>query len=191
MYAMAITSMLAPYAINENRRLYNLYARLTGKFSTRTEEEEAETDSGDRIVILGYHRGAEALVNRLSTTSPNLVQLLTVIDFNPESLRSLKAAGIRTVFGDISSPDTLAKAGVPGAAVILSTIPDVLLRGTTNLDLVRNCRSLAPHARIIATADTQRQAESLREAGAALVILPYQLTADYLAGVLSTESTLY
>jgi hypothetical protein len=188
MYAMAITSMLAPYAIRENRRLYNLYARLTGKFAGG-EEEDAGEDAQDRIVILGYHRGAEALVNHLTTTDPGLVRRLTVIDFNPESLRRLQSAGIRTVFGDISSEDTLAHAGVTAAGVILSTIPDALLRGTTNRELVRTCRALAPNARIIATADTQRQAEALRDAGAAMVILPYQLTADFLATVLTHDST--
>ena len=185
LYAMALTSMVSPYMITYSRQLYNLGNRLLRTHRTETgDEPQTDAHAPGRIVILGYHRGAEALLHFLARTRQDLLSRMTIIDFNPELLRQLQQLPVRPVFGDLSSPDTLEHAGLDHASLILSTIPDALLRGTSNLELVRTCRGIAPQATIVATADTEHQAETLRAAGASLVILPYSLTGEHLAGVL-------
>ena len=77
--------------------------------------------------------------------------------------------------------DTLEHAHVSQAQIILSTIPDMLLKGTNNSSLVRTCRALAPDAVIAATADSTDQMAHLLEAGANEVLLPYALIGDRLA----------
>jgi Trk K+ transport system NAD-binding subunit len=96
----------------------------------------------------------------------------------------LKARGIAGHFGDLASADTLHHAGVHHAEVILSTIPDMMLKGVDNRGLVQSCRSLAPAARIIATAESPEQAERLREAGASEVLRPWQIHGQRLAEML-------
>jgi len=178
LYAMAVTSMISPYAITYSRQLYNLGSRLL-----RQQVQEAEPsptgseDSAGRIVFLGFHFGAEALLNHLARTRPDLLARTTIIDFTPEILRELQRLPVRPVFGDLTSPDTLDHAGVAHASVLISTIPDVLLRGTNNLELVRTCRRLAPQAQIVATADSELQGDALRAAGAAMVSVPHRLMA--------------
>lgn len=185
LYAMALTSMVSPYMITYSRQLYNLGNRLLQTHRTETTDEpRADEHAPGRIIVLGYHRGAEALLHLLARTRQDLLPRMTIIDFNPELLRQLQQLPVRPVFGDLSSPDTLEHAGLDHASLILSTIPDALLRGTSNLELVRTCRGIAPQATIVATADTEHQAETLRAAGASLVILPYRLTGEHLAGVL-------
>jgi len=60
----------------------------------------------------------------------------------------------------------------------------MLLKGTSNRELVSLCRALAPEARLVANADTPEQAERLRQAGAHEVILPYRLQAERLVDLL-------
>jgi Kef-type K+ transport system membrane component KefB len=186
LYAMAVTSMISPYAITYSRQLYNLGNTLLRRHAP--EEKPADSpapDNADRIVFLGFHYGAEALLNHLARTRPELLARMTIIDFNPEILRELQRLPVRPVFGDLTSPDTLEHAGVAEAAVIISTIPDVLLRGTSNLELVHTCRRIAPRAQIVATADTELQADALRAAGAELVTVPYRLMAHQIGELLA------
>jgi voltage-gated potassium channel Kch len=92
--------------------------------------------------------------------------------------------GIAATFGDISSMDTLKHAHLDHAEVIISTIPDMLLKGIDNLGLVRACHAFAPQATIIATADIPEQAERMRQAGASAVIMPYALVGEQVSSLL-------
>ena len=58
------------------------------------------------------------------------------------------------------------KVGEEAAEVIVSTVADELLEGTTNEQLVRQLRQLAPNATIIASATRISQVATLRAAGA-------------------------
>jgi G3E family GTPase len=75
-------------------------------------------------------------------------------------------------------------AGVDKADVLISTVPDSLLKGTTNARLVRFLRELNPAAKIIATADVIAQARELLDAGADYVNVPrLHLAGDLLEAV--------
>lgn len=124
------------------------------------------------------------MVDILAARSPELLKKIIVVDFTLEVLQQLKAMNIACVFGDITSVDTLRHAHIEEAKIILSTIPDLLLKGTTNYKLVQTCRTLAPNATIIATADYNAQVEELKRVGANEVILPYSLAGEYLADYL-------
>ena len=128
------------------------------------------------------------MVDTIVLQHPELLKQLLVVDFNLETLDQLKTMQIEGVFGDITSVDTLEHAHIDEAKIIISTIPDMLLRGTNNLKLVRTCRTLAPDATIIATADLVTQVDELKAAGANEVILPYVLEGRHLATTVSKLS---
>ena len=69
--------------------------------------------------------------------------------------------------------------------MVISTIPDSLLKSTTNAALVRAVRTLAPAARIIAPAETPEQEAGLRAAGADEVVLPATLVGHELASLIA------
>lgn len=131
-------------------------------------------------MILGFHRGAREFIGRLETETPDLLKKLLVIDFNLENLKELSNKNIKGIFGDIGSMDTLEHAHITAAQIIFSTIPDMLLRGTSNKALVTSCRALAPSAYIVATADSADQIDVLRKSGADEVLLPYVLIGEKL-----------
>ena len=95
-----------------------------------------------------------------------------VVDFNPDVHRELKARGVNVRYGDISQRDTLVHAGIGAAEVLICSVPDSLLKGTTNLKLVQQLRELNPSATIIAPAEILGDVAKLVAAGANHVIVP-------------------
>jgi Kef-type K+ transport system membrane component KefB len=130
-----------------------------------------------RILFLGFHRTASSLLEEMQRHAPDLIQHVGVVDFSPVARDGLIERRIRVIYGDISQRDTLVHAGVEQAQVLVCTIPDSLLKGTTNEKLVRLLRGLSPKASILATAESVSQAELLLEAGADHVSLPRLLEA--------------
>lgn len=182
-YGMAFSSIISSYAIKYNHQLFTLYERLlkgVGLRSTTESQDAGDTNGEHSIVILGFHRAARALVNRIKEHNPAMLKQILVIDFNTEILKQINKEGMKGVFGDINSLDTLHHAHVDKAKMILSTIPDLLLKGTNNKQIVKLCRMLTTDAVIIATADTAAQAGDLKKAGATEIIFPYEMVGEYL-----------
>lgn len=188
-YAMAFTSVISFYFIKYNHQIYlflNRSIKVLGlsAIKTETDEEEHEIQKSYPITILGYHRGARALVEQIASRNPKLLQQILVIDFNLEILKEIRALNIAGIFGDISHIDTLKHANIKDTKVILSTIPDMLLKGVNNLKLVKNCRVISPNAHIVATADSTEEVEKLKLAGANDVLIPYTMIGEHLADYL-------
>jgi voltage-gated potassium channel Kch len=119
-------------------------------------------------------------LQHLERESPTMKRRLVAVDFNPETLERLQLDGVHCHYGDISNAETLRHAGLPNARIVVSSISDWFLKGTDNQRLVRLARSLAPQARIVATADSSAHADTLYAAGAAYVIVPPALGAAHL-----------
>jgi voltage-gated potassium channel Kch len=136
----------------------------------RTEAGEGGHGGGHgeprRIVILGFFRAASALLSEIERRNESLLDQIAVVDFNPVVFSTLSARGLRVTYGDISNVDTLLHAGVGGAEIIILSVPDALLKGATNVKLVRHVRSLNPTAKIISTADLLSDIEDQYAAGA-------------------------
>jgi Kef-type K+ transport system membrane component KefB len=119
-----------------------------------------------RLVLLGFHRLGSALLHDLGRLHADVLPDTLVVDFNVANHDAIRKTGARVAYGDLASPETLAHVGVKDAEIVVSTVPDALLRGTTNLDLVRAVRKLAPNAMILAQASTSSEVTGLRAAGA-------------------------
>lgn len=188
LFAMSLTSIVSSYLIQYNHAIYGAFVRLVGVFGLRLMREEktdgAEVAKAKRITLLGYHRGAQALIEFIALRRPEILEHIMVIDFNPETIHELETRNIACYYGDFGHLDTLQHAGVAATEIIVSPIPDILLRGTTNAKITAICRSINEQAFIIATADTAQQIPKLRQAGANEVLLPYFETAAHLTEVL-------
>jgi len=182
-YTMILTSILSSYLIQFSHPLYlrfeTLLRRLCFDFKKHAEEKNANGDSRP-IVLLGFNYTARALMEEIAKTEPELFSKILVVDYNTEILHEIRSTGMEGVYGDISHLDTLQHARIGDAKMILSTIPDMRLKGVTNADLVRFCRSLNPQAVLIVTSETHAQFEKLLELGATEVVSPYSLTGKYL-----------
>jgi voltage-gated potassium channel Kch len=109
---------------------------------------------------------------------------IVAVDFNPETLEQLRADGVECHYGDVGNPETLRHAGIGQARVVVSSISDWFLQGTSNSRLLRQVRGLAPEARTVVTGDTLAAAERLYAEGADYVLIPPVLAAEHLYGLL-------
>jgi Kef-type K+ transport system membrane component KefB len=191
LYTLLLTAVVSTYAIRANHRLASALAaalaargvpRWLGRRRPGPRATPSTVDPHD-IFFLGVSREGLALLRHLER-EPAMKQRIVAVDFNPETLEQLQAAGVECHYGDVSSPDTLRHAGIENAHVVVSSISDWLLRGTDNLKLLRQARRLAPAARTIVTADTRAAAERLYAEGADYVLMPPALAAEHLYGLL-------
>lgn len=95
-----------------------------------------------------------------------------MIDFNPHVNEELRRRGINIIYGDITQRDTLVHSGVADGEILICTIPNSLLKGATNVRLLRQLREINPTAQIIMHADTFLEAQEFYQAGASFVSLP-------------------
>ncbi len=187
-YSMAILAAVSSYSIRFNHELYLVWNTVVGKFWSEEKALNREVpvvpDSCD-VALLGCHSIGRALLDELARQGSAILSRIVIVDFNPEMLRAIRKRGITARFGDIGSLDTLEHAHVGSARVVMSTIPDMLLRGVTNLALVKMSRALAPTAWIVATADDSQHEHQLKAAGADIVIRPFDLAGEDIARQLS------
>ena len=191
-YAMAATAVLSSYAIRFNHPLYLAFERLMAKLgrpASLTDDAATVHKEHRPVALLGVHRTARAVVAALADRAPELLKQVRAIDFNPESLRELRERGVAGTFGDISSLDSLEHAHLHDCRLVVSTVPDMLLKGTDNATLVKILRTLAPHASVVAVADDTRHEQVLRAEGAEFVINHHTLAADLIAALIKAAVT--
>jgi Trk K+ transport system NAD-binding subunit len=134
-------------------------------------ETEGQTEIKRRILILGFYRIASSFLSELERRKSALLEQVFVVDFNPNVYRALQERGIKVYYNDISNSASLIHAGLADAEIVISSVPDSLLKGTTNEKLVRHVRSVNPTAKIIATAEELAETQILYAAGADYVTL--------------------
>jgi Kef-type K+ transport system membrane component KefB len=131
-----------------------------------TQEGEEGHGAGKRIFILGFFRTASSLLEEIKRKHESLLEHVGVVDFSPVVRKGLVERGIHITYGDISQRDTLVHAGVSKAEILICSVPDSLLKGTSTEKLVRQLRELAPNAKILATTEILSHAKELYAAGA-------------------------
>lgn len=173
-FAFVITALLTPILFATSDRLYQRLRTILDAVGIRSRgaRSEADADAAPRLVLLGFHRIGSALLADLERLHPDLVPHTLIIDTNTTIHGEIARRGAQVVYGDMASTDVLRHAGVDRAEVIVSTVPDELLKGTSNEQLVRQLRQLAPKAQIIANCTRVSQGAALRAAGADHVFRP-------------------
>jgi Kef-type K+ transport system membrane component KefB/Trk K+ transport system NAD-binding subunit len=182
-FVFVMTSIASTYMIKYNHNLQGFLSRVVDLIGFK-DIKSAPTDdlaaAPKDIALLGFYRVASAFIREIEDAEVDIKDKIVVVDFNPRVFQRLPRHGIKVVYGDVSNPETLHHAGIGGAKIVLSTIPDEILVGTNNLRLIDWMKKIAPQARIIVTAASPSQALALYEAGADYVYLPNQLAAQHL-----------
>ena len=189
----AVTSVVSTYMINFS---HPIQGWLTAAFkaiglkdldATALKEEVAEAHQP--VIFLGFFRDASSILYEFehegsAEESKQFIEKILVIDFNPTVMRELRRRNIRCVYGDIAHADTLRHAGVEHADLVVSSITDDVLRGTSNLRLMHSVHTHAPNARVVLTSDHIPQALHFYEEGADFVFVPRLYSAAACARIL-------
>ena len=193
-FVFVLTSVTSTYMITFNHALHRLLARALEVVGLRDSDAAGAApdahSNGGQIVFLGFFRDASSIVHQLEIEAERgdpkpVLRDLLVIDFNPTVLAELKRRGIRGVYGDIASMETLHHATLHEARLVVCTITDAVLKGTTNLRLLKQLEKLAPDAEVVVASDTIHGALELYGEGADFVFVPRIHSAQYMAEVLN------
>jgi Kef-type K+ transport system membrane component KefB len=191
-FMLVITSVSSTYMILFNHQIYefvNAGLRKIGVGDLGDRNEDAGQGAPKPIVFLGFSHDASSLLHELLVKNPEYASMIAVVDFNPEVKHELDRRGITSVYGDISHADTLHHAKIHDATVLISTVPDSILKGTSNARLLRQLSSLAPHSHVIVTAQRFSMAKQLYDTGAAFVYIPRVMSAKELREVVAASLT--
>ncbi|MCB1306497.1 MAG: cation:proton antiporter, partial [Leptospiraceae bacterium] len=126
LYGLVLTSILSSYGIKYSHWVYRFWQRLLPAAVSSPvppgadasgSQSESETSTGEErtIFILGYHRGAQSMVANLLQHRPEVLERITVVDFNAEVLQQLQHTPVKGVFGDLSDRSTLEHVGMQKA----------------------------------------------------------------------------
>ncbi|MGB5177112.1 MAG: cation:proton antiporter [Gammaproteobacteria bacterium] len=171
-FAFVITALLTPLLFQQadaiHERLSGMLARLGFR---EPPSSEAGAEESYSLALLGFHRITSSLLHELKKNNPGLLEKTLVVDFNVNIHPRIAAQGLTVKYGDLCSAETLHHTGVDKAKVIACTIPDDVLKGTTNRKLVEAARHVNPDAVIIANAIELSESRALYQAGADYVFL--------------------
>ena len=188
-FVFAFTSVASTYMIGYSHPLQERLSGWLVRAGVKDLDEGAPAAPSQGavpkdVVLLGFFTEASALVHEYEMAHHPMLARLLVIDFNPDVHAELKRRGIACKYGDVASMQTLHHAEVHDAKLVVSTIPDTILKGTSNLRLLQQARRLCPHASVVVTANRTAAALELYDAGADFVLVPRLQSAAQMAKIL-------
>lgn len=183
-----ITISLSTYMITYSHKLYawcEPALRLFEKEGTQREilDHEVPAKTGIDVLLFGLGRFGGAIAQRLRAKGLHVIG----IDFNPAALRRWREEGLNVVYGDATDPEFIA--GLPTAAArwVVSAVPEHdsgVLHDDPRVTLTQALRNQGFEGKIALTAHKSEDSARLREAGADLILLPFQDAADQAADLL-------
>jgi Kef-type K+ transport system membrane component KefB len=190
----AVTSVASTYMINFSHPIQGLLASGFKLLGLRDLDFSGAADNGagqlhQPVIFLGFFRDTSSILYEFehegtAAEARQFIEKILVIDFNPTVLRELRRKDIKCVYGDIAHVDTLRHAGVEHAELVVSSITDDVLRGTSNLRLMRSVHNISPNAKVVLTTEHIPQALSFYEDGADFVFIPRLYSAAACARIL-------
>ncbi len=187
-FAFAFLAIDSTYAILKNdfilEKATPWLKRLGFRDLDQHQTEAAEGRTPKRICLLGFSWTASSLLEEITREKPALLKDILVVDFNPQVYERLRRRDVHVVYGDIARRDVLHHAGVSHAEIIVCSLPNTLLKGASNLKILRQVRELNPTAKIVVHAELLTDIPALYAEGANYVSAPRLLEATDLLKVL-------
>lgn len=178
--AMLLAAVMSTYIIKYSDKIAGFITSCLGKDLHKDRSAAGETGQASEvkrdIIVLGCFREGMFFLDAIDAFAPKLKKRILVIDFNQSLKEKLSEKGYAWKYGDLSNPETLAHVGIGGASIVICTIADVFLKGTSNLRLLRQMKSLAPEAKKIMLAEDAHAAEALLAEGADKAIISGQVS---------------
>lgn len=191
-FTFALTSVASTYAIGANHEIERFLSgrlRAIGVKDHGGAPEAADAKREAAIVFLGFYRDASSILHQFEMEERDahpdpLIDEIQVIDFNPQVIDELKRRGIACLYGDVASQETLHHASIHDARVVICTLPDSILKGTSNAKLLKQLLRTCPHAQIVVSSETIEGARALYGDGAHFVFVPRIHSAHRMAEVI-------
>jgi Kef-type K+ transport system membrane component KefB len=186
-FAFVLTALWTPLLFTHADTLYVRMEGLLDRLGFQN--KNALTDPQKReylVAVLGFHRLAASLMHELEQSNPEILQHMLVVDFNVHIHQQISTYGPVVQYGDLANSETLQHAGVDKSRVVLITLQDDMLIGTSNYKIIESVRKINPEAIIIAHATQYRDIKEMYKAGADYVYLTHVESARSLVSAISS-----
>lgn len=172
-----LSIIMSSILISSSKKIYRVFDKIMPFFEHKTKvhyfETKLESKMEDHVIIIGAHRVGRPVIDYLKKSDINFI----VVDFNPHIVERLRKKGINIIYGDASDPEILENIQLDKAKLIISTASDL----TDNEALLLECKRRRVEAKIITRAQNPEFAGELKKLGSDFVILPEQVSGDFLA----------
>jgi CPA2 family monovalent cation:H+ antiporter-2 len=176
----------APYMVTYAVPMTNTVLRwiLGGETAASLAQGSERVESFNTILVVGLGPSGQEVVRHLIRRKVTPV----VVDINPQSRKMADELGVAVHLGDAASEDVLLHAGFNDICMAVVTVPDP----STAAQIVAHMRGLRPHLPIAARCRYHRHLESVKNAGATIIVDEETSTghslAHQIADFLQTES---
>lgn len=179
-----ITIGLSTYMIQYSQSLYAICEPWLDRFERgvphRENETQLSTAQGYDMILFGLGRYGSAMHDRLSKSGLKVLG----VDFDPDNVRAWQTQGIPAIYGDMADPDFVAQLPLTATRWVIAATPVVssaLTHNDPRLMLVQSLREQGYTGQIAVAAQHARDAETLREKGADMILMPFVDAADQAA----------
>ncbi len=178
-----ITMGVSTYMIIDSHTLYEWLAPLLSHLERLIPHSQQKLGNLDKVdippvdvILFGLGRYGGSLLVHLQEQG---LQVLGV-DFDPELVRNWRNEGVLAFYGDAEDPEFAGTLPLNEARWVVSTLPGQRI----GLTLLHTLQHQQFQGQIALTSHTLREMEILKDAGAALVLLPFRDAAKEAAGTL-------
>jgi hypothetical protein len=185
-----ITIAASTYMVTHSHQLYSACEPLLGPFerlATRSARARAAgpVEEAPDVIVFGLGRFGAAIAARLRRRGTRVLG----VDFNPAVIARWHGGGLTAQYGDSTDAEFVCALPLQSAKWAVSTVPAHPTGITHDDPRIALCRALrrARYAgRIAVTAHHAADVDTLRAAGADLVIEPFQDAADQAVDLISS-----
>jgi Kef-type K+ transport system membrane component KefB len=164
-----ITISGSTYMILYSHQLYDRLAPLLSVFERRKPYREGEYDTEETgrpdVIIFGLGRYGCGIANALVEQGSKVLG----VDIDPEVVRSQAGENMQVRFGDAEDPEFIETLPLKKVKWVVSTARE----RDINMSLLRTLQREGYEGKIALTANNNRDADTLEEAGADLVLRPF------------------
>lgn len=184
MAGVAVCSIIiSSILITDSKPLYQKLKRFIGLFEHRSRvhvlDSKFEAELAGHVVVIGAHQVGAPVVNYLHRQKIPVI----VLDFNPHIVEEYRRRGVNIVYGDAGDPEILDGLQLKKAKLVISTANDF----TDNEMIILETKKNKSDAVVVVRATDKEHAQKLMEMGADYVILPEQVSGDFLLSQLKSH----
>jgi Kef-type K+ transport system membrane component KefB len=177
-----VTIALSVYMITYSHHLYAVLepafsllerAPRNGRTREETPDEHALARRNYDAIVFGLGRYGSIMATRLREAGWKVLG----VDFNPEEVRRCRAEGFDALYGDASDHEFIDAMPLEGVRWIIAAFPpheQPLSHENPRIALLDALRQRGFAGRVAVPAQTPREARTLKEKGAHLILLPFR-----------------
>ena len=157
--------------------------------ANHAESEDGREDAKEHhdVILFGLGRYGGAIAQRLLNRGVSTLG----VDFNPSAVRLWRERGLDAVYGDLTDQEFLTHLPLDRVKWVISTTSDHdtgVTHEDTRIPMISTLRKFGYEGKIAVTSQRGAALERLKEAGADLILFPFQDAADQAVELITSEA---